>query len=145
MMERMGFGVSGRIRKVLLLVVAAGCGVVWADQLVIAENVTNWEGLTLPAAGGEILIKDGVTATVTTRAALEAIKDLSRIRPETATSRFEVQVPSGETWTNFCPMSAVNLAAAGNRDFAKGEIYKTGGGTLCLQAGSHLSVGTKVG
>ena len=129
----------------VLLGVLVSAGGLRAEALVITSDVTNWEGLTLPDAGEEIIIKDGVTAKVTTRAALEAIKDCSRIRPETSTSRFEVQVPAGETWTNFCPMSAVNLAGAGNKDFAKGEIYKTGDGTLCLKANNRLIVGTQVG
>ena len=126
----------------VLLGVLVSAGGLRAEALVITSDVTNWEGLTLPDAGEEIIIKDGVTAKVTTRAALEAIKDCSRIRPETPTSRFEVQVPTGETWTNFCPMSAVNLAAAGNIDCDKGEIYKTGEGTLCLQTVNHLKVGS---
>lgn len=125
----------------VLLGVLVSAGGLRAEALVITSDVTNWEGLALPGAGEEIVIKDGVTAKVTTRAALEAIRGCSRIRPETPTSRFEVQVPTGETWTNFCPMSAVNLAAAGNKDFAKGEIYKTGEGTLCLQTEYHLKVG----
>ena len=129
-------------RCAMLLCASFCTGGLPAEALVITSDVTNWEGLTLPDAGEEIVIKDGVTAKVTTRAALEAIKDCSRIRPETPTSRFEVQVPTGETWTNFCPMSAVNLAGAGNKDFAKGEIYKTGEGTLCLQTANHLKVGT---
>ena len=126
----------------VLLGVLVSAGGLRAEALVITSDVTNWEGLTLPDAGEEIIIKDGVTAKVTTRAALEAIKDCSRIRPETPTSRFEVVVPAGETWTNFCPMSAVNLAGAGNKDFANGEIYKTGDGTLCLQTENHLKVGS---
>lgn len=131
-------------KGLMLFGVLVGAGGLRAEALVITSDVTNWEGLALPGAGEEIVIKDGVTAKVTTRAALEAIKDCSRIRPETPTSRFEVQVPTGETWTNFCPMSAVNLAAAANKDFAKGEIYKTGEGTLCLQVqpNHHLNVKT---
>ena len=85
----------------MLSVVLALCGsALWAEQVVISSDVTTWEGLTI-SSEDEILIKDGVTAKVTTRAALETIKDCSRIRPETPTSRFEVQVPAGETWTNF--------------------------------------------
>ena len=126
----------------VLLGVLVSAGGLRAEALVITSDVTNWEGLTLPDAGEEIIIKDGVTAKVTTRAALEAIKDCSRIRPETPTSRFYVDVPAGETWTNFCPMSAVNLADAGNIDCDKGEIYKTGEGTLCLQTVNHLKVGS---
>lgn len=114
-----------------------------AADLTITSDVTNWEGLTLPAAGEEIIINDGVTATVTTRAALDAICGCARIRPMSETSRFVVEVPAGEVWTNRCSMSAVKLTGAGNKDFAKGELVKCGKGVLWLDAdGHHLLAGT---
>ena len=109
----------------------------YASPLENPGNYSNGDGY--PATDDVIVIPADTDLAITNRVDLDWLKRLSRVKPEAETSRLIITVPEGEIWTNACPMSAVNVSAAGSSDFVKGELVKRGDGALVLDAGKKLS------
>lgn len=96
------------------------------------ENPDNYSnGGGHPDTGDVIVIPANTDLEITTRAQLDWIARLARIKPVAETSRLVVTVPQGETWTNACPMTPVNLDAPGATAFVNGVMVKRGKAIFC--------------
>lgn len=105
------------------------------------ENPANYaENSGHPGTDDVIVIPANTDLEITTGAQLDWIARLARIKPAAESSRLVVTVPQNEVWTNFCPMSAVDLSSAGGYAFENGVIVKKGDGVLHLEANGKLAV-----
>ena len=103
------------------------------------ENPDNYSnGGGHPDTDDVIVIPANTDLEITTRAQLDWIARLARIKPVAETSRLVVTVPQGESWTNACPMTPVNLDAPGATAFVNGVMVKRGKGDLLLRSGEKF-------
>ena len=107
------------------------------------ENPANYTGNSgCPGTDDVIAIPANTDLAITSRVQLYWLARLARIKPVADTSRLVVTVPQGETWTNFCPVSGVDLSSPGGYVFENGVIVKRGDGALHLEANGKLAVGS---
>lgn len=94
----------------------------------------NYDPAGVPEVGDNLLIPTNVTVKLisTDTASWEVANRLAYVKPETATSYLEVEVPSGKEASLAC---GVSFNAADWRSNDKGGLVKTGGGLLQLMKG----------
>lgn len=117
-----------------------------ADDFILKSSVSgtsfdwregsNYEGGVAPSAGDFVQIPEGVTAKLSAGDAWwDFVSTLGRIRPMTATSYFQVDVPAGVTNALACEVTCT--AANEKASMNKGGLVKTGSGCLDLMVGKY--------
>ena len=103
----------------------------------------NYDPAGVPEVGDNLLIPTNITVKLisTNTASWEVANRLAYVKPETATSYFEVEVPDGKEASLAC---GVSFNASDWRSNDKGGLIKTGGGLLQLMKGGQRPYYTSI-